>query len=54
MFAVYAKFSNGEIDLIGFANTEPQVDRLVDQYITRNGADYLGSRGVQFNAELAA
>ena len=54
MFAVYAKFSNGEIDLIGFVNSQAEAESKIDGYITRHGADYLGSRGVQFNVELAA
>ena len=54
MFAVVARFADGGFDLIGFANSTEQVDRMVDQYITRHGADYLGSKGVRFNAELAA
>lgn len=54
MFAVIAYFKDGSVDLIGFANTEKQVNSLVDKYISRNGADYLGSKGVSFHAELAA
>ena len=54
MFAVVAYFKDGSLDLLGFANTEDQVNGLVEQYITRHGADYLGSKGVSFHAELAA
>lgn len=54
MLAVYATFSDGSLDLLGFANTPEQADAMVDGYITRHGADYLGSRGVRFNVELAA
>ena len=54
MFAVVAYFKDGSLDLLGFANTEDQVNDLVDKYISRHGADYLGSKGVRFNAELAA
>lgn len=54
MLAVVAYFKDGSCDLIGFANNEKEVDRLVDAYITRVGAGYLGEKGVRFCAELAA
>ena len=54
MFAVVAVFKNGSIDLIGFANTNEEVEKLVDRYISRYGAEYLGDKGVRFNVELAA
>lgn len=54
MLAVIAYFKDGSLDLLGFANTEDQVNGLVEQYINRNGAEYLGSKGVRFHAELAA
>lgn len=54
MFAVVAKFADGKLDLIGFANTPEQVDALVGGYVSRHGAEFLGSKGVQFNVELAA
>ena len=54
MFAVVAYFKDGSCDLLGFANTEDEVDKLVDRYISRCGADYLGEKCVRFCAELAA
>ena len=54
MFAVVAYFKDGSFELLGFANTEEQVNELVDKYICHYGMDYLGSKGVRFNAELAA
>lgn len=54
MLAVVACFNDGSLDLLGFASTEDQVNGLVDQYVSLHGADYLGSKGVQFHAELAA
>ena len=54
MYAVTANFRDGGIDLLGFASEQNEVDTLVDRYISRHGADYLGSKGVQFNVELAA
>lgn len=54
MLAVVAYFKDGSLYLLGFASTEDQVNGLVDQYISSHGAEYLGSKGVQFHAELAA
>ncbi len=54
MIAIYAKFADGSVDLIGFTSDPYRVEAMVGEYISRHGADYLGSKGVQFNVELAA
>lgn len=54
MFAVVAYFKDRSCDLIGFANTEEEVNELIDGYISKHGADYLGSIGTDFRVELAA
>ena len=54
MYAVIAKFTDGSFDLIGFVNTTEEVDMEIDRYVTLRGADFLWSKGVRFNVELAA
>ena len=54
MFAVAAYFKDSRVDLLGFAWTTEQVSEMIEEYISRYGADFLGSNGCQFNVELAA
>ncbi len=54
MFAVIARFKNGRFYLLGFRTSQEEIDSLIDSYISKYGAEYLGDAGVQFDVELAA
>ena len=53
MFAVVAVFAAGRSQLLGFANSTDEVDKIVKQIVEKYGMDSIQERGIRFNAELA-
>ena len=41
------------VELLGFANSQEEVDALIDACCRKYGADWLGSKGYGFGVELA-
>ena len=53
MYAVVAHLPNGGVHLIGFANTQQEIDDMIEQCCAANGgAESLKARGFRFSVEL--
>lgn len=53
MYAVTLLKNSKLVKLIGFVNSKEEFDKVVDEFISRYGADWLGENGYDFRVELA-